>query len=48
MKTAHFINIIDYIPYGKENAITRQELVIRTGLNDRAVRLMINALRADG
>ena len=31
------MNIIDYIPYGKQNAVSRQELVTRTGMSDRAV-----------
>jgi hypothetical protein len=47
MKTT-VINIIDYIPYGKENAISRADLVTLTGLDDRTVRGAINRLRADG
>lgn len=30
--------IENYIPYGKDNAVTREELVMRTGLSDRQVR----------
>lgn len=48
MRTAEMVNIIDYIPFGKENAISRNELVRLTGLEDRAVRKLINKLRADG
>lgn len=32
------MNIVDFIPYGSENAVTREQLVILTGLNDRKVR----------
>lgn len=42
------MNIIDYIPYGRENAVSRQELVMRTGMSDRAVRKAIQLLREDG
>ena len=42
------MNILDYIPYGKQNAVSRQELVTRTGMSDRAVRKAIQALREDG
>ena len=34
-------NIIDFIPHGKENAISRTSLVINTGLSDRKVRDLI-------
>ena len=37
-----------YIPYGRENAVTRTQLVIRTGLPDRRVRREIEKARADG
>ena len=39
------MNIVDYIPIGSENAITRQQLVIRAGISDRKVREMINEAR---
>lgn len=42
------MNIIDYIPYGRENAVSRQELVMRTGMSDRAVRKAIQLLREGG
>ena len=39
------MNIIDFIPFGKENAITRDQLKAMTGLGDRKVRNMINKER---
>lgn len=35
------MNIAEYIPFGKENAVSRAELKILTGIDDRAVRLLI-------
>lgn len=32
------INIVDYIPVGHENAISRKELSRKTGLTDRILR----------
>lgn len=32
------MNIVEYIPYGKENAVSRTQLIKRTGSSDRAVR----------
>lgn len=32
------MDIADYIPVGYKNAISRQQLVIRSGMSDRAVR----------
>lgn len=29
------MDIVDYIPFGRENAVTRTQLRIMTGLNDR-------------
>ncbi|MGC4018371.1 MAG: hypothetical protein QM793_03510 [Muricomes sp.] len=40
-------NILDYIPTGHENAVTRAELCIRTGLPDRTVRALIHKSRRD-
>ena len=40
--------IVDYIPKGKENKISRQSLVLCTGLPDRSVRRLISAARAEG
>ena len=40
--------IVDYIPKGKENKISRQSLALCTGLPDRSVRRLISAARADG
>ena len=48
MRTAKYIKLIDFIPYGKENAISRNTLTRVTGLDDRTVRATINRLRADG
>ena len=42
------MNIIDFIPYGKENAITRQKLCEITGLPDRKVRELIEKARHEG
>ena len=41
------IDILQFIPVGKENAITRCELVGRTGLPDRVVRKLIEDARLD-
>ena len=35
------LKIIDYIPVGHKNAVTRKQLVILTGLSDRKIRNMI-------
>ena len=35
------MKIIDYIPVGHKNAVTRKQLVILTGLSDRKIRNMI-------
>lgn len=40
------MNIIDYIPKGRENAVTRAELCRKIGLPDRTVRELIS--QADG
>lgn len=42
------MNILDYIPDGRENAVTREELAQRTGLNDRAVRKLIKEKVCEG
>lgn len=39
------MNIVDYIPYGSDHPVTRQELVNRTGLGDREVRRAISEAR---
>lgn len=39
------MDILDYIPYGKENAIRRGSLVLLTGMNDRGVREAISKAR---
>lgn len=40
------MNIADYIPYGRVNAVTRSFLVAKTGLTDRKVRELITEYRA--
>ncbi len=39
------MNIIDYIPKGFENAISRKNLCITTGLDDRIIRKLIEEAR---
>lgn len=39
------INIVEYIPYGQANAITRRRLCRLTGLPDREVRELIGVAR---
>ena len=41
------MDIVDYIPYGRKNAITRTRLRIVTGLNDRQIREQISQARRD-
>ena len=41
------MNIADYIPYGRENAVTREQLMMLTGMPDRAVREAIAQARRD-
>ena len=41
------LNILDYIPTGRMNAITRHALAIRTGISDRQVRDLIHYARRD-
>ena len=41
------MNITDYIPYGRENAVTREQLMMLTGMPDRAVREAIAQARRD-
>ena len=40
--------IIDLIPFGHENAISRERLCYRTGLGDREIRRAIGELNAAG
>lgn len=42
------MNIVDYISPGKQNAVTREQLSLRTGLPDRKVRKLIEEARKDG
>lgn len=41
------MDIVDYIPFGRGNAVTREQLRSRTGIDDRAIRDMIAAARRD-
>ena len=41
------MDIVDYIPFGRKNAITRTRLRIVTGLNDRQIREQISQARRD-
>jgi hypothetical protein len=42
------IDICEYIPYGRKNAVSRAELQRHTGLPDRTVRTLIEAARRSG
>lgn len=42
------MNIIDYIPQGKESKISRESLSMCTNLPDRSVRRLISEARAKG
>lgn len=42
------MNLLDYIPTGRENAVTRTELMALTGYPDRTVRKEIERLRTEG
>ena len=42
----HFI--VNYIPYGRENAISRKDLAAAAGTNDREARRQIQKAREDG
>ena len=42
------MNIIDFIPQGKENAVTRSYLATVLGLPDRTVRRLIEDARNEG
>lgn len=42
------MNIMDYIPVGKENAVGRETLRVRLNLPDRAVRRLIQEARDRG
>ena len=42
------MQILDYIPFGKENAVTREDLVVSTGMLDRQIRKAIQKARDDG
>lgn len=42
------MKITDFIPVGKENAVTREQLRLRLNLPDRKIRQMIEDARRDG
>lgn len=39
------MNIVDFIPRGHKNAVSRKDLCRRTGLNDRIIRKLIEEAR---
>lgn len=41
------MDIVDYIPFGRENAVTRTQLRIMTGMNDRKIRDKISEAKRD-
>ena len=41
-------NVLDCLHFGKRNAVTRTQLQIKTGLNDRQIRAEIEQLRREG
>ena len=41
------MNIINYIPVGKKNAVTRTELCMMTGQSDRIIRRQIHEARRE-
>lgn len=45
--SAKAMNIIDFIPYGKDNAISRKQLCETAGLPDRVMRKEIERARQD-
>lgn len=42
------MSILDYIPYGKQNAISRERLAQLSGMGDRWMRKEIERLRSEG
>lgn len=42
------MNIENYIPYGRDNAISKSELISLTGMTERAVRRAIERARESG
>ena len=42
------MSILDYIGFGKANAVTRDQLCAWTGLSDRAIRKLIEIARNQG
>lgn len=42
------MNIVEYIPMGHERAISREELIRRTGINDRKIREAIRSAKMSG
>lgn len=41
------MNLLDLIPYGHENAVSRAELKQKSGLSDRVMRAKLTALRQE-
>ena len=42
------MEILEYIPFGKEKAVSREHLTMMTGLNDRVCRKLIQKAREEG
>lgn len=42
------MSVLDYIPYGKNNAISRERLAQLSGMGDRWMRKEIERLRSEG
>jgi hypothetical protein len=42
------MNVVEYIPYGHEHPISREELIRMTGVVDRNIRDAIRAARLEG
>lgn len=42
------MNILDFIPYGKENAVSQEELAIRMHTDKRTVRQLVYSVRVRG
>ncbi len=42
------MSLIDYIPFGKQNAISREQLSLKAGMGDRQMRKEIERLREKG
>lgn len=39
------VDVVKYIPFGKENAISRKDLALKVGCSDRVMRDLVNNAR---